>query len=72
MPKEKRAINIHIEDLDDLDKLWVALDNLFRQILEYYIDTDFEKLVKFVLSCSVYFGKLLNILGYSEKDFSNE
>jgi len=68
---EKRKISIIIDDLDDIQKVLVALDNLFRSLLEYYIDTDLSKLSLFVISCGVYFGKLLTLLGYKEGDFKD-
>lgn len=68
---EKKSITITITDLDDLDKVWVALDNLFRTIIIYYIDNDFDKLNRLVLSVSVYFGKMLKLLGYTGEDFED-
>jgi len=69
---EKRKINIQIEDLDDVNKVLIAIDNLLRTILEYYIDTDWHKLQIIVMSCSAYFGNILRQLGYKEEDFKNE
>jgi len=66
----KEKITITIEDLDDLKTVAIALENLFKIILEYYIDKDDELLSFewFILSCSIYFGKLLALMGYDEKD----
>lgn len=70
--KEKRKISITIDDLDDVKKVLIGLDNLFRSLLVYYIDNDLNKLSLLVFSCSVYFGKLLRLLGYREEDFGEE
>lgn len=72
--KEKRSITITIGDLDDLKDVSIALENLFKTILEYYIDKDDElkSFEWFILSCSVYFGKLLTLMGYDDKDFEEK
>jgi hypothetical protein len=67
----KEKITITIDDLDNLKSVSIVLENLFKTILEYYIDKDDElkSFEWFILSCSVYFGKLLTLMGYDEKDF---
>jgi hypothetical protein len=70
--KEKRKVSITIDDLDDTKIVFEAIDNLFRTLICHYIDTDFDKLNLFVVSMSVYFGKLLGLLGYREEEFEEE
>jgi hypothetical protein len=60
-------IQITIEDLDDIQKVLIALDNLFRTLLNHYIDTEWNKLSLVVVSCSVYFGRLHQLIGCKEK-----
>jgi len=66
--KEKRKVSITIDDLDDTKIVFEAIDNLFHTLICHYIDTDFDKLNLFVVSMSVYFGKLLGLLGYREEE----
>lgn len=70
----KKRINITIEDLDNLKNVSIALENLFKTILEYYIDKNDElkSFEWFILSCSVYFGKLLTLMGYDNEDFKEK
>jgi hypothetical protein len=69
---EKRAINIQITDLDDRVKVFLALEKLFKTILDYYLTKQTDDLEIFILSASYYFGTLLKWIGYNESDFKNE
>jgi len=70
--KEKRAINITISNLDDLNSVLNALDNLFKSLLLYYVDKGEDKNIEIlVLSASVYFGTLLKGLGYDENNLGD-
>ena len=71
MPKEKRSITITISDVDNVHATLVSLDNLFRTLLEHYIDKedDFISLDIMTLACANYFGEVLKLIGFSEKDF---
>ena len=67
MKNSKESIRITITDIDDLDKVFKALDIFFRKILMHYADKNKEKEIeKFVLTISAYFGILLKKLGYDE------
>jgi hypothetical protein len=69
MSKETRRVSIVIEDLGDINKVLVALENLFKTLIDYYIEKeDLTLLASFVLACSSYFGHLLMILGYNEEN----
>lgn len=69
---EKEKITITIENLDDMHSVLRSLELLFQKIVLYYSDKDINKLVAFVVSCSVWFGKMLTILGYDEDDFKGQ
>ena len=66
MDNEKRTINITISDISDLEKVTEALDNLFREIIIYYAQTNPTNLHYFVLMMSTYLGQIAQILGYDE------
>lgn len=73
MNKEKRRVSIIIENLDDTHNVLIALDNLFKTIIEYYIDKEnLNSLAQFILTCSVYFGGLLTTLGYNDNKFEGK
>ena len=67
--KEKERINITIEDLDNLPSVLRSLELLFQKLIYYYADRDLKTLNTLVISISVYFGKILRMLGYTEDDF---
>ena len=66
MDKEKKSISITISDISDLEKVAEALDNLFREIIIYYAQTNPTNLHYFVLMMSTYLGQIAQILGYDE------
>lgn len=68
----KRKLIIAIDDLDDLKNVLTALDNLFRTLICYYLDNDIDKLNTLVMTCSIYFGKILGLLGYKSEDFGDQ
>ena len=65
----KEKIQITIENLDDIQNVLKSLELLFQKLIIYYSDKDEEKVNILVLSCSVWFGKMMRILGYDENDF---
>jgi len=68
----KKTISIVITDLDDLYKVLESVDKFLRAIMMYYIETDMNKLYKFIISLSVWFGQLLNYLGIKSEDIKDE
>jgi hypothetical protein len=66
--KEKKSLSIYISDLDDFNKVVKLVDHLLDTLIKYYIDTNSQYLRTFVLSMAIYIGKLMIILGLSEKD----
>ena len=69
----KEKIVIVLEDLDDIKKTLEGLILLFRKIIEYYIKLENKKkLYSFAVYCSIYFGNLLEELGFSEGDLKDE
>ena len=72
MPEEKRELSIHITDLNDLNKVLEALDNIFRTLILHYTDTNEKNAKVFIVSIAVYFGELMRLLGWNEKDFFGE
>lgn len=69
MKKDKEQIAIIIKDLDDINNVLSSLQLLFEKLILYYGKKDLTKLQTLILSCSVYFGKVLRMLGYTEEDF---
>lgn len=72
---EKERITITIENLDDLKSVLGSIDLLFRKIIFYYSDKNFNNLVLFIISCAVWFGELMTKLGINAdnyKDFLEE
>jgi hypothetical protein len=67
--KEKEKVTITIENLDNIEDVLKSLELLFAKLIGYYSDKDLHNLNILVLSCSVYFGKILRMLGYNEEDF---
>jgi hypothetical protein len=65
----KEKIQITIDNLDDIQSVLRSIELLFQKLIYYYGDNDVKKLYTLVLSCSVWFGKVLRILGYTEEDF---
>jgi len=64
---EKVAITIN--NLDDFKGVTIALDNLFKRIFAHYVSrNDMNTAIKFVMTCAVYFGVILNELGYNADD----
>ena len=68
----KEKITITIENLDDIQSVSKSLTLLFQKLIYYYPEKDLHNLNILVLSCSVYFGKILQLLGYMEDDFKGE
>lgn len=65
----KEKVTIIIEDLDNFHNVTVALDNLFKRIFTHYVSrNDMNTAIKFVMTCSIYFGAILNELGYNGED----
>jgi hypothetical protein len=64
---EKVTITIH--NLDDVQGVLKSLELLFQKLIYYYAEKDLNNLKILVLSCSVWFGMVLQKLGYSEDDF---
>lgn len=66
----KKSVTITITDLDDKEKVYEAIGNLFRTILTYYATKeDFKILDDFVLSIANYVGIIMKLLGFTEEDF---
>jgi len=65
----KEKIQITIENLDDLQGVLKSIELLFQKLIYYYAEHDLKSLNTLVLSCSVWFGKVLRMLGYTEDDF---
>lgn len=65
-------IQITIQNLDDMKNVLTSLELLFSKLIYYYLNKDINKLSIFVLSCSVYFGRILQILGWNNKDFEED
>jgi len=61
----KERITITIKDLDDIQSVLESLELLFTKLIYYYEEKDMNKLITLVLSCSVWFGKILQILGFN-------
>jgi hypothetical protein len=68
----KEKITITIENLDDMPSVLRSVELLFQKLVDYYTEKDIRNLYTLVLSCSVWFGKILHILGYTEDDFKKE
>jgi hypothetical protein len=69
----KNKISITLTDIDDVNKVLESLDILFRQILEHYIDKgNMKAFSTFIVTVSVYCGRILRLMGYTEKDFLDE
>ena len=68
----KQKIQITIDNLDDMQSVLRSIELLFQKLIDYYAEHDLKKLITLVLSCSVWFGKVLQILGYSEDDFGEK
>jgi hypothetical protein len=62
----KERITITIKDLDDIQNVLKSLELLFTKLIYYYEEKDMNKLITLVLSCSVWFGKILQILGINK------
>jgi hypothetical protein len=65
--KEKIAITIH--NIDDVNSVLRSIELLFQKLINYYAKNNVQNLATLVLSCSIYFGRILRLLGYTEKDF---
>ena len=73
MDNEKKSISITISNIDDMQVVFKAFDNLFRKLLLYYAEKeDMESIELFVLSIAQYFGEIMKKIGYNEEDFKNE
>lgn len=68
MKKSNKQISITITDITDFDKVLISLENLFKTLITYYIETNnMEALTALVLGVSIYFGSILRTLGIDEK-----
>jgi hypothetical protein len=65
----KEKLIITLKDLDDIKGVLKSLELLFQKLIIYYGEKDAKKLNTLVMSCGVYFGKILRLMGYSEEDF---
>ena len=61
-------IQITINNLDDVQGVVGSIQLLFQKLIYYYAEKDLQKLNTLILSCVVYFGRMLRILGYGEGD----
>ena len=64
----KEKINIIIEDLDDIISVLKSIELLFQKLIYYYGETNVENLHTLIVSCSVWFGKILQVLGYDDEN----
>lgn len=68
----KEKISITIENLDDIKSVSNSLSLLFQKLICYYSEKDLHSLNILVLSCGIYFGKVLQLLGYDGDNFKGE
>jgi hypothetical protein len=68
----KEKIQITIENLDDMPSVLKSIELLFQKLIDYYNRVDVKNLNILILSMSVWFGKILRIMGYDENDFKGE
>jgi hypothetical protein len=67
----KEKIQITLDNLDDVNSVLRSIELLFQKLIMYYAEHDLKSLNTLVLSCGVWFGKVLRMLGYDEKDFED-
>jgi len=68
----KEKIQITIENVDDIQNVLQSLELLFTKLIYYYAEKDLQKLYTFVLGVSVYFGQILDIMGYRPENNEGE
>jgi hypothetical protein len=69
MYNEKKQITVTITDLDDINKVYAALDILFRQILFHYAEkSDVDSCDRIVGGCYLYFKRILESAGFTKED----
>lgn len=68
----KEKIQITINNLDNIEEVLDSLELLFRKLLLYYSERDLKKLKVLLFACAWWFGEVLRLLGYNEKEFPNE
>ena len=68
----KEKIQITIDNLDDIQNVLRSIGLLFQKLIYYYAETDLQKLYTLVLNVSVYFGQILNMLGYRPENNEDE
>jgi len=65
----KERIVIVLEDLDDIETTLKSLKIFFSKILQHYVNKQSaDNLYTFILYCSIYFGNLLQDIGYKSDD----
>jgi len=69
---EKKSITITLSDLDDLQKLFIGLENLFSTILLHYADTNEQSLYMFVYSMTTYWELVKLALENAKKEMEEE
>lgn len=68
----KEKLTITINDISDIKGVLASLELLFQKLIYYYAENDLDNLKVFVLSCSVWFGIILQKLGYDENDIEEK
>lgn len=66
--KEKERIAITIDNLDDLSSVLKSIELLFQKLVNYYQEKDYKKLCILGLSSYLWFKKVVEWIGYTEKD----
>ena len=73
MDNEKKVITVTISDINDEEKVLKALTNLFSEMFTYYINTgQQDKVYAIAMSCGVYFGQLLRMIGVTPEDINGK
>jgi hypothetical protein len=67
----KEHITITIKNLDNIHSVLGSLELLFKKLMEYYADKDLNNLKILIISCSVWFGMILQKFGY-DKDLEEK
>jgi len=69
----KESISINITDLDDMQKVFLSLNNLFDILLKYYAEKeDLTQFYQSVLAISLYFGTILQSMGAEIKEIDED
>jgi hypothetical protein len=62
----KNSISITIDNIDNIKDVLKSLELLFAKLIHYYAGKDNNNLEVLIVSVSIYFGKMLRLLGYNE------